>query len=596
MMMTSALSTQKNVKLLREALKSYQDKGLDGFVIPKADPHQNEYIPPHFERLLWITGFTGSAGLTVILQDKAALFVDGRYTLQAHQEVDDSLFEIKGLNWLIIQEWIETHLPKGGRLGYDPWITFSASQETLKKACLKKAGELVPISENPLDGLWVDRPELVHQPVLSHPLKYAGQSASDKLDALFKSISSEGVDSLLLTKLDTVAWLLNIRGRDIPYNPLSLAYVRLEASGGVHLYVGTDASYQEIAKSLEIDRRVKFHPYDQFQKDLRTIKGQTVWVDPKSTSVGILHMLKNQECQLYKASNPCELPKAIKNPVEIIGARAAHSRDGAALVQFLSWLDQEIHQGRVTERSAAEYLLHCRHRQALFQQPSFETISAFEGHGAIVHYRVTEESDQPLRLGGMYLVDSGGQYLDGTTDVTRTLSLGGTPTLEQKDRFTRVLKGHIALARAHFPKGTTGHQLDALARQYLWEIGLDYAHGTGHGVGSYLNVHEGPQSISNYPTQAPLEAGMILSNEPGYYKEGAYGIRIESLILVIESERTGFLSFETLTLVPLDLSLVDINLLTPGEKKWLEGYHRQVLTLLSPHLDTFSKRWLEKHV
>lgn len=588
---------KNNIAALRKVLRECSGEAVEGMVILKTDPHQNEYLPACFERLRWVTGFTGSAGVAIVLQHAAALFVDGRYSLQAREEVDPSLFEIEPLKWSTIKAWIKKNLSKGHRLGYDPWLTLSSQRKILEEACVKAQGTLVSlINENPIDMVWRDRPPLIHQEAMAHPLIYAGKSTQEKLTPILTSMKEENIDTLILTKLASIAWLLNIRGRDIVYNPLPLAYALVNKNETIDLFLGGKSLSKEEQRCLDLDARVKIHAYGAFQAALKTLNEQKVWVDPSSVSVGVFEALEKEKVHFYKVADPCVLPKACKNFVEIQGAREAHIRDGVAVTRFLAWLDQEVPKGGVTEGKAAKVLLEYRQDQSLFQQPSFETISAFEEHGAIVHYRVTSSTDKKLHFGGLYLVDSGGQYLDGTTDITRTIALGGNPSLEKKEAFTRVLKGHIALAQVQFPKGTTGHQLDALARQYLWEIGLDYAHGTGHGVGSYLNVHEDPQSISPYPNQVPLEPGMLLSNEPGYYKEGAYGIRIENIVLVKESSMKGFLEFETLTVVPFDLSLIEFSLLTSSEKKWITAYHRQIVQILSPYLDAVSKKWLEKYV
>ena len=601
----------QNLQKLRHALSPYgklgdsdnaqSGKGLEGIIIPKTDPHQNEYIPAHFDRLPWITGFTGSAGIAVILQNKAGLFVDGRYTLQAQEEVESSLFDIEALRWETIGEWIKKNLPKGGRLAYDAWETLRSQEETLEKICHQAGGSLERVHKHPMDRVWTERPPLLHKQVIVHPLLYAGQSSKDKIASITTAMKTAQVDTMVLTLLDSIAWLFNLRGRDIPYTPVALCYALLHESGHAELFIDLKNSEDRAladGENLEDpdDVALKLSPYASFHEALRTLKNRRVWVDGTSVSVGIIQTLKGVGAHIHDAQDPCILSKARKNTIECNGFRKAHQRDARAMIQFLAWLQSSVPEGLVTEKSAAAYLLKCRQKQDLFQQPSFETISAFKDHGAMVHYGVTHASSKPLCPEGLYLVDSGGQYLDGTTDVTRTLALG-QPTEEQKDRFTRVLKGHIALAQAHFPKGTTGHQLDSLARQYLWNAGLDYAHGTGHGVGSYLNVHEGPQSISSHGgLSTPLEPGMILSNEPGYYKEGEYGIRIESLVLVKESSFKGFLDFETLTLVLIDLTLIEMSLLTPWEKEWLKDYHQRIVQTLSMDLDSISKKWLEKYV
>lgn len=584
--MTSGL-IENRLKALRSQLKSNR---LRGFLIPKTDPHQNEYIPDHFDRLQWLTGFTGSAGIAVVLMEKAALFVDGRYSLQAEQEVKKDLFEILPLNWDEIVTWASQNLQAKSALGYDPWVMLTAQIKKLKAGSFK----LKAVKENLVDLIWNDRPKLVQGPINCHSLDYAGQPLKDKINFITAKMKDKQIDRLILTQLDSIAWLLNIRGSDIPYNPVAIVYLILHKNGKGELFTGPLDDTLELQAMLGPKFTLK--PYRDFKKGLKSACGEDVWVDPTSCNLGIIDALDRAEACVHYDQDPCVLPKAIKNKVEIAGARSCHIRDSAAVVQFLAWLFQEVPKGTVSELSAVKYLLSCRRRNDFFQQPSFETISGYKENGAIVHYRVTKKTDKTLKPEGLYLVDSGGQYLDGTTDVTRTVALGA-PTLEQKDRFTRVLKGHIAIATAKFPRDTSGIQLDALARQYLWDLGLDFAHGTGHGVGSYLNVHEGPQSISPRGAPVPLQPGMILSNEPGYYEENAYGIRIESLVLVKPSSVPScahFLEFETLTLVPIDLSLVQESLLTADEKRWLNAYHLKVRDSLKGHLDPFSWEWLVK--
>ena len=568
-------------------------QGLDGFIVPHADEFQNEYLPPSAERLAWITGFTGSAGLAVILKDRAAAFTDGRYTIQIREQVDGDLFDIRHITDEPPKDWVAEHLGRGGRLGYDPWLHTERALEVWRKAAEKAGGELVPVEHNPLDAVWTDRPAAPAAPIAPHGEQFAGESSAAKRERVAKSLAEAGADSAVITAPDSIAWLLNVRGGDVAHTPLPLSFAILYVTGRVEWFVDPAKVGPDLAAHLGDEVTVR--DADEFEPALWALGNNRVLADPAGTAALVFERLGKAGAQIVRADDPCQLPKACKNNVEIEGARAAHRRDGAALTRFLAWLGQQAPKGGVGEIAAADKLQALRLEGEYITDLSFRTISGSGPNGAIVHYTVTPESDRMLGDGELYLVDSGGQYLDGTTDVTRTVAIG-EPTAEMRDRFTRVLKGHIAIATVRFPDGTTGSQLDILARHALWQAGLDYDHGTGHGVGSYLGVHEGPQRISKIPNTVALKPGMIVSNEPGHYKTGAYGIRIENLVCVtaleIEGAERPMLGFETLTRAPIDLALVEPALLTPSEIEWLNGYHARVRETLTPMVDGDTAAWL----
>ena len=588
-----ALGPERAAKL-REELKR---RGLDGFLIPRADEHQGEYVPPHAERLRWLTGFSGSAGLAVVLIDKAAIFVDGRYTLQVRSQVDVGTFEPKHLIEEPATRWIEQNLPKGAKLAYDPWL-HTIDQVARFKAAAEKAGaSFVPVESNPLDAVWEDQPEPPTAQVVPHPLDYAGEPAADKVKRLTEELMNSDVGAAVLTMPDSIAWAFNIRGQDVSHTPLPLSFAILHEDGHAELFVDERKIGDETRAHL--GNIVSIRPREELGPALDELgaKKAKVLLDPATCSAWIADRLGNAGAEMKRGTDPCELPKACKNEAELNGARAAHRRDGVALSRFLAWLDANAPKGGVDEIAASKQLENFRGETGRLKDVSFDTISGAGANGAIVHYRVTTDTSRKLKPGELYLVDSGAQYLDGTTDVTRTVSIG-TPDAEQRQRFTQVLKGHIGIASARFPEGTTGAQLDALARMALWKAGLDFDHGTGHGVGSYLSVHEGPQRISKHG-HAPLKPGMIVSNEPGYYKTDAYGIRIENLLIVtppapIEGGEREMMGFETLTLAPMDLDLVDPDLLTSEELAWLNDYHARVWDVVSPQLDEEEKVWLEQ--
>jgi Xaa-Pro aminopeptidase len=569
-------------------------QGLDGFIVPRADEHQGEYVPPRGQRLAWLTGFTGSAGLAIVLRDRAALFVDGRYTLQAAAQVDTRSFEIRHLIEEPPARWVGTALVPGAVLGYDPWLHTPHEVERFRVAAEEAGASLRAVAENPLDRAWPGQPAAPIAPVLPHTERFAGESARSKRARLGRGLAEEGAAAVVLTMPESIAWLLNIRGGDVPHTPLPLSFAILRQDGSVTLFIDR----RKLAPGIErhLGNAVTVMPPEALGPALDALAGESdrVQVDPATAACWIFNRLEAAGARLHRAADPCLLPKACKNEIELDGTRAAHRRDGAALTRFLAWLAHKAPTGGLTEIAASDRLEMIRRGGEHFRDLSFPTISGAGSNGAIVHYRATPETEKRLEPGTLYLLDSGAQYLDGTTDVTRTVAIG-KPTQEMRDRFTRVLKGHIALALARFPKGTTGTQLDAFARRALWQKGLDYDHGTGHGVGSYLGVHEGPQRISKAPNSQALLPGMIVSNEPGYYKTGAYGIRIENLVVVQPSEEAGereTLGFETLTLAPIDRNLIETSLLEDEEIAWLDAYHARVRETLTPLVDPDTARWL----
>ena len=570
-------------------------RGLDGFIVPRADEHQGEYVPPHAERLRWLTGFSGSAGLAIILLDKAAIFIDGRYTLQVRYQVDIDTFEPQSLIDTPPTRWVEENLVAGAKLAYDPWLHTIDDIERLKKAARKANAELIALDENLIDTIWHDQPTKPKARITPHALEYAGEAASEKLKRMAVELEMSDADAAIITMPDSIAWLFNIRGQDVSHSPLPLSFAILYEEGHAELFVDEDKIDNDTRAHL--GNIVTLHTPEAFGTVLDKLgqEKREVRLDPSSAASWVFDRLTLAGATIKRGKDLCELPKARKNETEVNGTRKAHIRDGQALTRFLAWLERETKSGTVTEISAAKQLEQFRADTGLLKEISFDTISGAGPNGAIVHYRVTEATDRPLGQGELFLVDSGAQYLDGTTDVTRTIAIG-TPSPEMRDRFTRVLKGHINLAMARFPKGTSGAQLDALARMALWQGGFDFDHGTGHGVGSFLSVHEGPQRISK-AGHVPLDPGMIVSNEPGYYKTGAYGIRIENLLVVHDARPvTGgereMMGFETLTLAPIDLNLVDVSLLTTDERAWLNAYHADVATKVGPALNEEERAWL----
>lgn len=588
---------------LRQELKS---RGLDGFVVPISDEHMSEYVGSYAQRLAWLTGFGGSAGAAVVLTDAtrepaAAMFADGRYTVQVREQVDGRFYSYESVPLTSPAQWLAEHAPDGAVIGYDAWLHGSGWVKTTAAALAGRGGTLVAVDGNPIDAVWTDQPAPSPAPARVHADEFAGETSQAKRAEVAAWLSAQKLDAAVISALDSIAWLLNIRGSDVDHTPVALSYVIVRSDGTADLFIAEEKVTPQLRQHL--GNAVAIRPRDAFVAGLEELTGKRVAVDPANTVAAIFHALESAGASVLEVRDPTVLPKAIKNPVEQQGHRDAQKTDGAAVSRFLHWLAKEGPQGEITELCAVEKLLGFRQQCADLRDTSFNTISGAGPHAALPHYSVSEESNLRLEPNSVYLCDSGGQYPAGTTDITRTVWIGsGEPDAEVKDRFTRVLKGHIALDRAVFPKGTTGSQLDILARHALWQAGLDYAHGTGHGVGSFLGVHEGPQRIAKSSggqpgTEQPLLPGMILSNEPGYYKVGAYGIRIENLVLVVPHEIEGaegeFCGFETLTFVPIERRLVDTGLLTPEEIAWWNMYHAKVLALIAPQLEGDEKAWLE---
>jgi len=580
---------------LRQIL-SAQD--LHGFIVPKADEHQGEYVAPRAERLEWLTGFSGSAGMAIVLDSNAAVFVDGRYTLQARDEVNMEQFELRHLADEPATDWVTDQMAAGQRLGYDPWLHTPSQVTRLQAACKRADTELVALETNPIDTIWADQPDAPISPAVAQTKTFSGEPSADKRNRIAGELKVQNIDALVISAPDSIAWLLNIRGNDIPFTPFTLSFVVLHADANVDWFVDGRKPADDLTDHLGADVRIQApgqlgRHLDQLAED-----GKTVLLNPAAVPMWIYLRLESGEANIEKGDDPCQLAKAQKNPTELDGIRAAHVRDGVAVCRFLAWLHKQAPAGGESEISIGNYLEKMRSENKHFQGLSFSTISGSGPNGAIVHYRVTEQTNRDLDQGSLLLVDSGGQYLDGTTDITRTIAIG-TPDDEMRNNFTRVLKGHIALATATFPKGTSGSQLDVLARLPLWQAGLDYDHGTGHGVGAYLSVHEGPQRISKMPNSVALLPGMIISNEPGYYKTGAYGIRLENLVAVkvadmeTESEKE-MLKFETLSLAPFDRNAINTDMLSADEVTWVNDYHQRVHEQVGPLLDTDILTWLEQ--
>jgi Xaa-Pro aminopeptidase len=580
-------------------------RGLDGFLVPRADEHQGEYVPECAERLAWLTGFTGSAGTAVALTDKAAVFVDGRYWLQVKDQVDLDAFEAVSILETSPGDWLKCHAGKGARIGYDPWLTTRAQAKRLREKLADAGAELVAVEANPIDAIWHDRPAPPLGPVSLHPQRFAGRSAAEKLADVAKHLSDKRADAAVITDPLSIAWLFNIRGSDVAHNPVALAFAIVRREGRPVLFIEGKKLSNEVHAALEDIADIRDRAELEAELAELGATGARLLYDPHHSAEAVASLAEAAGATIVEAADPVALPKARKNAAEIAGARAAHRRDGAAMVRFLAWLDA-AEPGSVTEIEAAKRLEAFRVEAGEtdgmpLMDISFDTISSTGPNGAIIHYRVTEATNRTLGAGELYLVDSGGQYRDGTTDVTRTVPVGSAAAARldlYRDRFTRVLKGHIAVAQARFPKGTAGAQIDALARQALWQAGLEFDHGTGHGVGAYLAVHEGPQRLAKSGHVA-LEPGMIVSNEPGYYASGDFGIRIENLLVVREPEvppggERPMLSFETLTLVPIDRRLIAPRLLTAAEIAWLDRYHARVRASLSgwPQLSPRERTWL----
>ena len=580
---------------LREQLKADR---LDGFVVPLTDEHMSEYVGSYAQRLAWLTGFQGSAGSAAVLPEEAAIFTDGRYTLQVRDQVDGKHWSYQSVPETSVADWLKSHAPEGGRIGYDPWLHTKDWVKRAREALGEKGAELVPVRRNPIDAVWAEKPEPSKARLVVHPDRYAGKSSAAKRHEMADWLKEQQADAAILSALDSVAWTFNVRGQDVDHTPVALSFAIVNDDGTADLFVASEKLGDDVRQHL--GNGVKVHERDAFEPHLRSLAGKTVIADPERAVAAIFEALEGAGAKVVQKRDPSVLPRAIKNEAEVAGHHSAQARDGAALTKFLHWLSVEAPKGGIDELGAAAKLEEFRKQGGDLRDTSFDTISGAGPNGAIVHYRVTEETNRALEMNSIYLVDSGGQYPDGTTDVTRTVIVG-EPTAEMRDRFTRVLKGMIAVSRAVFPNGTRGSQLDTLARQFLWQAGVDYAHGTGHGVGSYLAVHEGPQRIapagsSQSGGDEPLRPGMFLSNEPGYYKAGEYGIRIENLVLVkkveVEGAEKEMLGFETLTFAPIERRLIDVALLTGEERQWLDDYHAKVMAIVLPQLDGQAREWL----
>ncbi|AIL13026.1 hypothetical protein IM40_05130 [Candidatus Paracaedimonas acanthamoebae] len=586
-------SFQRLTQLRQEMLK----ENIDAFIVPKADEHQGEYVAPDSERLLWLTNFNGSAGFAIILLDKAGLFVDGRYTLQAAHQVDTSCFEIVPIAEVSGPTWLTRHLKPGAKLAYDPWLTTEREIQNYEKVLESHNINFLPLKKNLVDLIWADRPMKPSQPVYIHPLEFAGQDFREKLTTIADDLKKKHASAGVITMTESVGWLFNIRGNDYDFIPTTSAYAIVYDTGKADIFIDEQKVSNEVHQYF--DAFVTIKPFATFEKTLQNLGHlkERVIIDPLTAPVQSIYTVEKAGGKVLRCVEPTTQLKACKNIAELEGMRRTHIRDGVALTTFLHWISQEGPKGNIDELQAAAKILEYRQKFPEFKMPSFSTISGTGPNGAIVHYRANPETNRKIAPNDIYLIDSGGHYIDGSTDVTRTIAIGET-TQEQRDRFTRVLKGHIALATSIFPQGTSGSQLDILARHALWQIGLDYAHSTSHGVGAVLNIHEGPQRISSVPNHVSLKPGMILSNEPGYYKEGAYGIRIENLIIVqslnIPGAEKAMLGFETITFAPIDFKLIELALLTDPEIKWLNDYHQEVYEKLSPLLEIEVREWLKE--
>ncbi len=580
----------KHVPLIRRAMAA---QGLDGFLVPHEDEHQNEYLPAANDRLAWASGFTGSAGAGVILKDKAAVFVDGRYTLQVREQVDQGVFEIRDL----VEGGVPAYLaaaPKGAVIGYDPRLHSPDALASLRAAAEKAGATLKPVASNPLDEAWGQaRPPQPTAPVVPQPLEFSGEDSADKRARVGAAL---GADAAVITAPSSIAWLFNIRGGDVIRSPLPLAQAIVRADGTARLFLEPVKVTEDLPAWL--GNQVSLETPDALPGALAELKGKKVLVDPAQSSAWYFDTLADAGATVVRGMDPCALPRACKNSVEIAGTSEAHRRDGAVLAQFLHWLATDAQVSPPDEKETVTKLEGLREATGMLKDLSFDTIGAANGHGALPHYRPSERTNERAKMGSLLLVDSGAQYMDGTTDVTRTVAIG-EPTTEMVRRNTLVMKGHLAIARLRFPTGTTGSAIDAFARAHLWAEGLDYDHGTGHGVGVYLGVHEGPQRISKAPNTIALRPGMIVSNEPGYYKDGEYGIRIENLEVVLPATPAGdgdrpMHGFHTLTLAPYDRRLLDKSLLTPQEIAQIDAYHARVWREIGPRVDGDVKAWLEE--
>jgi Xaa-Pro aminopeptidase len=584
---------RRHLPLLRAELTAL---GLDGFVIPHDDEYQNEYIPAYAERLMWASGFSGSAGSAVVMSDRAVIFTDGRYTLQVRAQVDDAFFAYADIPDTSPEAWLGDNAKKGQRIGYDP-MTHAASGLKRLEAAAKKAGfELVPVSPNPIDRAWKDQPTRPVARIHPHSMEFAGRSSAEKRAEVGKAVAAAGADAFLVTSPPSIAWLFNVRGGDVARTPLPLGRALVGKDGSATLFVAPEKVGNDLAAWLGADVDIRAEADVDAALEKLGREGRKVAVDPALAPAAYVAALGRAGAAVVEMTDPCALPRATKNAAELAGTRMAHLRDGAAVTRFLHWLATKAQDGSVDEITAAEKLESFRAETGKLVDLSFDSISGAGSNGAVVHYKVSTTTNKKLEPGTLFLIDSGAQYQDGTTDITRVAAIG-TPSAEMRDRFTRVLKGHIGLATMRFPAGTTGHQLDMIARKPLWDAGLDYDHGTGHGVGSFLGVHEGPQRIAKAANSQALLPGMILSNEPGYYKTGEFGIRIENLIVVtpaspVDGGEREMMGFETVTLAPIARDLIEPALLSSEERAWLNAYHARVRAALTPLLPADVAAWL----
>ncbi len=583
-------NTKQRLTSVREWLTQHN---IDALLIPHEDEYLGEYIPPHNERLHWLTGFTGSAGIAVVTQDKAAIFVDGRYTVQVTKQVPSGLFEYRHLIEEPVLNWIKDNLINGATVAIDPRMHNSAWLEKAHEQ-LGDTLEIKTLNSNPIDELWHDRPTAVVSEVRLMATEAVGQSSESKRQEIAQLVAKAGADSAVITALDSICWLLNIRAQDVPCLPVLLSHAILHADSSVEYFLNPERLPAEF--EAHVGEGLAVYPPEALQSRLEALAGKKVLIDPATSNAWFSLTLQNSGAAVVNTADPCLMPKASKNSVEVAGMKACHIRDGVAMSKFLCWLDAEVAAGKLHDEAVlADKLAMFRKEDPSLVDLSFDTISAAAENAAMCHYNHTNQPEPgKLKLNTLYLVDSGGQYLDGTTDITRTIAIG-SPTTEMIKQFTLVLKGHISVSRARFPQGTRGYQIDTLARQYLWAEGYDYDHGTGHGVGHFLSVHEGPASISKRQIDIPLTEGMVLSNEPGYYRADAFGIRIENLELVVERATDGdfpVLSFESLTRCPIDKRNIDVNRLTRPELAWLNDYHQKVWHDLSPLLEGDVKQWL----
>lgn len=593
------MSTPAHANRLAQLRAKLADHQYDGFIIPISDEHMSEYVGAYAQRLAWLTGFGGSAGSAAILAEKAAIFVDGRYKVQVRDQVDGAFYDHVDVPQSNMAEWLGQHVGAGDRIAYDPWLHSIDWAHQLSQNLASKGAELIPSAVNFIDEIWADQPQRSLAPITVHHEEYAGQSAVEKRQKIADWLSEQGLDRTIITALDSIAWLFNIRGQDVQHTPVGLSFAVVNKDATAELYIAPEKVTPKVQAHL--GNSVRVIDQSQFTKALSTWKGVKVALDPERAVAAIFTALDEAGAEIVRLRDPVVLPKAIKNKVELQGTRKAHVRDGVAVARFLRFMEENAHKGGMDELSAAAKLRAFREESGQLLDLSFDTISAAGPNGALPHYKVDEASNRPIETGTLYLVDSGGQYIDGTTDITRTIAIGES-SAEMRRRFTQVLQGHIALAQARFPAGTRGSQLDTLARQYLWAGGVDFAHGTGHGVGSYLAVHEGPQRIAKSAggqagTEEALHAGMILSNEPGYYKAGHFGIRIENLVIVQPQQVAGaeqeVLGFETITFAPIARNLVEAELLSESQLIWLNQYHAEVFEKLSPSMGGDDLAWLK---